>query len=311
MEVGGREARRNAFQKIQLSGRHTQSGHGVPVALAQQEERAEIVGELRLIVAGGALQGAVLGDDVPAAAGLQLAHGEHRCICGIQLTADYCLEVLDYGAGHNNSVDALLGRRTMTASAMDIDGKHVGGGHAGAGFHGNLTCLHVGPDMDTEAGINAVHGTLLDHAGRTLGHLFRRLEGQLHGAAELVLVVVEQPGHCEHGSGMAVMAAGVHHAGILAGIINAGLLLYGEGIHVPPQKDGLAGLCALDGGQHAGLQAAGAPLDAVLVQLGLDGLAGLIFLAADFRMGMEMAAHLYQIIVIGSCNLFDIHYLVS
>ena len=45
MEVGGREARRNAFQKIQLSGRHTQSGHGVPVALAQQEERAEIVGE--------------------------------------------------------------------------------------------------------------------------------------------------------------------------------------------------------------------------------------------------------------------------
>ena len=280
-------------------GGHT--GDGIP----------EIVGELGLIVSGGALQGAVLGNNVPAAAGLQLAHSEDSCISRIYFPADNSLEILDNGAGDHNGVDALLGCGAMAASAVDIDGEHVGSGHAGACLNRDLTRFHIGPDMDTETSVHAVHSAVLNHGHGALGNLLGGLEGQLYGAAELVLMVVEQAGHGEHGGSMAVMAAGVHHTGVLAGILYAGLLLNGEGVHIAAQEYGLAGLCALNGGQHTGLHAAGAPLDAVLVQLRLDCLAGLILLAADFRMCVEVTAHLYQVIVVGSCYLFDIHYVVS
>ena len=265
--------------------------------------------EAGVIITGGAFQLTVLGNDVPAAAGLHLANGHNSGVSGADLTADDALQVLNDGAGDNHCVNALVGGGAVAAAAMDVHGVHISGCHAGAGFQGNLTGLHIGPDMNAEAGIHAVHGALLDHGFGAQGHLFRRLESQLDGAAKLVLMVVQNAGGGEHGGGVAVMAAGMHHAGILAGVGSAGLLLNGQGVHITAQQDGLAGLGALDGGQHAGLQAAGTPLDPILIQLGLDGLAGLILLGAYLGMGVEVAAHLNKIIVIGSSNLIDIHFL--
>ena len=59
------------------------------------------------------------------------------------------------------------------------------------------------------------------------------------------------------------MAAGVHDTYVFTGVFKAGFLGDGQGIHIRAQQDGLAGLAALDSGQHAGLQTAGPPGNAI------------------------------------------------
>ena len=257
--------------------------------------------------AGGAFDVAVLRHHVPAGAHVDHAHRHDGGLVGIHLPADDGLDRLHHRGGGGGGVDALMRGRAVAALAGDVDEEPVGGGHLGARLDGDLSGLHVGPDVHGEASVHAVQRALLDHGPGPGGHLLGGLEGQPHRAAELVLPLVEHLGGGQHHRHVAVMAAGVHHAGDLAGVLQPGLLLHGQPVHVPPEQDGPAGLRALDRRQGAGLQTAGAPLHAHLVQLGPDALAALELLLADLRMLVEPAALFDEIALDGLVGLLDTH----
>ena len=95
------------------------------------------------------------------------------------------------------------------------------------------------------------------------------------------------------------MAAGVHaslHLGLEGQIV---LLGDGQSVHVAADEDGLAGLRALDGGEHAGAERAALHIgDADLVKLLHDELAGLELLGAQLRILVDLSADLHDIVAV-------------
>jgi len=75
--------------------------------------------------------------------------------------------------------------------------------------------------------------TLFDHFTGAAQAFFRRLEDHVQGAAEAP-GVSQYPGRCQQRCGVTVMAAGVHLAGLGAGVFQAGFLGNWQRIHVGP-----------------------------------------------------------------------------
>ncbi len=102
----------------------------------------------------------------------------------------------------------------------------------------------------------------------------------------------------QHG-GVAVVAAGVHLAGVAAGVGQAGGFGKGQGIHVGPQAHAGAGVrgaktLAVDAGDQAG---GAQPLvygQPQRVQVGGHLAGGALFLVAQFRVAVQIAAQLHQ-----------------
>ena len=122
------------------------------------------------------------------------------------------------------------------------------------------TVVHAVDLLDTET----VHQPVLDHRGRARAALFGGLEDH-DGIAGEIPRLGEITGSTEQHRGVAVMAAGVHHAGRLRGVRQIGLLLDRQRIHVGAQPDHLhvafAGrLVALDDADDAGAAEPGGDL---------------------------------------------------
>ena len=109
--------------------------------------------------------------------------------------------------------------------------------------------------------LEAVHQAVLDHRCGARAALFGGLEDH-HRVAGEIAGLGEIARRAEQHRGMAVMAAGVHQAGVLGGIRQIGRFLDRQRVHVGAQPDHLdvalaGGLAALDDAHHAGPAEAG------------------------------------------------------
>ena len=143
--------------------------------------------------------------------------------------------------------------------------------------------------------LEPVHQPVLDHGVGARAALFGRLEDHDRVAGEIARFG-EIAGGAQQHRGVAVMAAGVHLAGVFRGIRQIGRLLDRQRIHVGAQPDHLdvalaGGLLALDDADDAGLAEAGRDLVAAEFPqtVGHEG-RGAMDVIQQFGMLMDFAA---------------------
>ena len=98
--------------------------------------------------------------------------------------------------------------------------------------------VHAVDLLDAEA----LHHAVLDHRAAAAAAFLGRLEDDHGGAVEIARLGEVLRGAQQHG-GVAVMAAGVHLAGRLGGVGQAGRLVDRQRVHVGAQADHLAARC--------------------------------------------------------------------
>jgi hypothetical protein len=182
----------------------------------------------------------------------------------------------------------------MAAAPFECDLETVGSSHHRAGPHGkraNRQARHVVQAIDL-LHAEALHHAVLDHLTPAAAAFFGRLEDQ-DGRSVEVAGLGQVAGCAQQHGCVSVMAAGMHLARHGGAIGQVGLLLDGQGIHVGPQANNLAGTLtlALDDGHHAGLADAGHDLVAAerLQLLGHD-LRGAVNIEQQFGIAMKIAA---------------------
>ena len=257
--------------------------------------------------AGGSCLIAVLRHYIPTGARLDRPYGNDRRVHRRDLPADDGLQVIDDGSRYNSCVHTPLRLCAVAPLSLHSDMEFVCRRHPGAGFQRNHAGLHICPHMNGKTCVHTVQSALLNHGLGTQSYLLRRLESQFYRAAQFFFHVMKDAGSGQEHRNMAVMAAGMHNALVFARIRRPGGFLNRQGIHISAKQNGLAGLCALNGDQHTRLQPTGPPGNAYLVQRLFDCLAGVIFLGADFRMLMEIAALFDQILSVLGGDLLHIH----
>ena len=188
-------------------------------------------------------------DDVGCLASFKPARGEHAKLGGVQLTAvDLLQGNVDVGRC-GDGVDAGVGHGAMAALAVYGDVVLLTACHGDAAArhqHGANGQGHPGQNVEHHGSVHlrVFQQAVFQHVQRTLKNLLCRLEFQLDGALDLVLVFFEQLCRTQHHGGVHIVAAAVHLARHLGSKFFAGFLLKGQGIHVAAQQDGLAGALA-------------------------------------------------------------------
>ena len=103
----------------------------------------------------------------------------------------------------------------------------------------------LGADVQRERGVGLGIGLeqpVRDHqTGATIA-LLAGLEHEFDGARQLVTMPVQQVHRLDQHRRMCIVAAGMHAAGYLAGVVEPGILRHRQGVHVAAQQDRAAGL---------------------------------------------------------------------
>ncbi len=148
----------------------------------------------------------------------------------------------------------MRGCAAVAARPHELHAPAAGGGQHGAGERAELTYGHLGGGVHAEdaLAVEALEQPVVQHLLCAAATLLRRLEYEVHRTCE-VRVAVEQPCRAQKHRGVSVVAAGVHLAGNLGGVLEAVGLLQRQAVHIAAQADGaLAGAGAADGGYEAG-----------------------------------------------------------
>jgi hypothetical protein len=138
-------------------------------------------------------------------------------------------------AGDEHRVHGQVRPCRMPAAAVDGDVRRVAGGHEGPAAEAEIAGRHARVVVQAEDGVarKALEQAVFDHALRATAQpgFFGRLEHQVHRAAEVARARQLLRRAQQHG-GVAVVAAGMHHAGVAAGVGLAGGFGDGQGVHV-------------------------------------------------------------------------------
>ena len=114
--------------------------------------------------------------------------------------------------------------------------------------------------------------------------LLGRLEDEVHGALEVALLA-QHLGRAQQHGGMAVMAAGMHAAGILRAVLEIVGLVHRQAVHVGAQADRLQRIALAQGSDQPGLAEAARHLEAPFRELGGDDVGGPVLLVGRARDG--------------------------
>ena len=181
----------------------------------------------------------------------------------------------------------------VTAHAVQRDGGVVGRGHGRAAAEDQLPlrdARHVVHGEDRFAG-EALKQAVFHHLQRAAAAFFGRLEDQVQRAVEVAVLRQVVRGGQQHG-GVAVVAAGVHHAVFAAGPGGAGGLGDRQGVHVGAQADGAVRCAALELPHHAGATQTGGDLVTPGAQLRRHQGGGATLLERQFRVAVDVAAQI-------------------
>ena len=168
---------------------------------------------------------------------MEHARGDNAEGSGLQFPAvELCKPHLNMGCS-GDWVNGQVGHGAVAALALDGDLVLVTGGHSPASIQNGNHALgegHAGHGMDHQSGVHLriLQNPCRQHILCSLQCFLAGLEHELDRALNFVLHALEQLCCAQHHSGMGVMAAGIHLAGILGTEFHICLLLYRQGIHI-------------------------------------------------------------------------------
>ena len=138
--------------------------------------------------------------------------------------------------GSLQGVPAQTGPGHMGALAGDGKGYLGGAAHHPAGHGGEDSCRKVRPQVQAENGSRAILGEDPGFANGpgSAGGLLGRLEDQKHVVGDAA-PPGQTPGQLQGNGHMAVVAAGVHPAGVARGKGQSRLLGHWQGVHIRPK----------------------------------------------------------------------------
>ncbi len=147
---------------------------------------------------------------------------------------------------------------------------------------------------------------LLDHDAAAALVLLGGLEDEVHGAVEIARLG-EILGRAEQHRGVAVVAAGVHAAGVLRAMAKTVLLVDVQRVEVGAQADRALARAGGERADHAGAGEPARHRDAELGQLLGDHVGGAVLLERGLGMGVDVAAPRRHLIVIAGNAIDDRH----
>ena len=176
--------------------------------------------------------------------------------------------------------------RRMRALAAECHRELVDGSRHGTRADAERADIVDRRGVQAEDGLHILEHTCLHDLARTARRFLRRLEDQVDRAMEILFLRLEQVGRAEHCADVEVMAAGVHAARVLRGVVEARLLLDWQAVDVTAQCDEWR-LARADLGDETGLERQVEHLDARRREIVSEALRRLDFLIGELRMAVE------------------------
>jgi len=161
---------------------------------------------------------------------------------------------------------------------------------------------------------HCLHGETLeqavgDHFSGATTTFLCGLEDQVDGAVEIPVFRQVLRGGQQH-RGVAIVAAGVHLAGVLAGVGEGVEFLHGQGVHVGAQANAPAAgaaVAAMDDANHPGLAHATVYGNAPFGEFLGHQVGGANLLEAEFGVGVDVASDLRQGCCLGEDGVVEFH----
>ncbi|OIQ78272.1 hypothetical protein GALL_400220 [mine drainage metagenome] len=181
------------------------------------------------------------------------AHRDHPGFDGLGVAADDGLKRLHQLAGHRYRVQRIVRHGSVTAFAVKGDFEVVARCHHGTGTGGEMTDSRARPVVQAKHRLHRelLKQPVLDHLAGTATAFFCWLENQVDRAVK-VFVRGQVLGGCQQHGGVPVVAAGVHFAGLRAGVSEAVGFVHRQGVHIGAQTYGPVGRAVFDDADHTG-----------------------------------------------------------
>ena len=243
-----------------------------------------------------------MGNDVIGYARLESAHGDHRHVQRRHIARHNGLQPHDDGCTCDHWISAEVGHGAVAALAFDVHHDVFARRHGRALAQQQLALAkarHVVHGKNRIAR-KALKQAVFHHLARTAQAFFGRLKNQVQGSVK-ACAVGQVFGRSQQHGGVAVVAAGVHQAGVAAGIGQAGRLVDRQRVHVGAQAQPARTRAALELPHHArAAQAASNGVAPALQPLGHQ-VTGAKLLKTDFWVLVDVAAQRRE----GICACFQ------
>ena len=192
------------------------------------------------------------------------------------------------------------GHSAVPARALNGDGHIVRGRH-GRTIAKNQLALRVARHV-----VHAKHGVTRKLREQAVFHhlfgaaqaFFSRLKNQVNGAGKRGFLG-DVFGRSQQHGGVSVVAAGVHDAGVAAGVRQARGFVDRQGVHVGADADAFAACAFLELAHHAGAPQSACHVVTPSRQLLGHQVAGAVLLVAHLRVLVDVAAHRDEFIRLG------------
>jgi len=178
----------------------------------------------------------------------------------------------------------------------------------GPALAANVPACHARPVVHAEHGLDwkLLKQAVLDHFAGATAALFGGLENQVHRTVK-VAVFGKVLGRSQQHGGVAIVAAGVHLAGMFAGVGEGVELLHGQGVHVGAQGQCAAGGTGFHDADDTGSAHPAVDGNAPLCQLGGHHIRRANFLETQLRVGMDIFAQGRNFGGVGNNGLYQFH----
>ena len=212
-------------------------------------------------------------------------------------------------ARDNDRIDARLGAGAVRAAAGDGDIEVAAACHHRAGADLEFADREPRPVMHAKDRVarKALEQPVLDHRFAAAEPFFGGLKDQVDGPVELA--GLGQVSRCaEQHRGVPVMAAGVHPTLMARAVGEIGRLLDRQRVHVGPQPDRARRPAGAQPADHTRAADAAMHLVTELRELLRDEIGGPVLLEPEFRVSMDFAPPVRQIVMKFRNALYDAHY---
>ena len=197
--------------------------HGFALARGQRTDRAE--------------QRGAFGDDIVRRPGKDPPDRDHCRIEDRNLARDHCLDRRHDLAGNRHRIDRIMRHRGMAAPASNCHVQLVGRSEQGTGTPGEDAVRRIRHDVECKGCIGQrVDQAVVQHVTRAVMPFFARLEHEHDGSGKRVALRRKEPGGADEHGNMRIMAAGVHRPLGRRGIVEPGILMQRQGIHIATQQ---------------------------------------------------------------------------
>ena len=147
------------------------------------------------------------------------------------------LERVGYLGGDHHGVGAALRHGAVAGGAAHVDAEPIDVGHARARLARDEAGVDLAPYVHGKGAVDTVCRAGVDHRRRAPAVFLRGLEDGADLAVERVGHLREHAEGAQKHRGVAVVPAGVHDAGVLAGKRLSRLLGDGQGVYVGPHEE--------------------------------------------------------------------------